>query len=737
MRLLLEKGIEVEVLQSAQKEFRGMGRVRVDGVDLRDGSRPIGVHLDTPEGFLYTRLQVDKVIRTRHSTHIMMTANGVPWERGEYLDDYGQPLVWLDRGAESVEDELQMVLHPLSVKLAGRTWRGFSQHFEFRSRTRKIHRLLTHATWEIGGRITGNTVLSQGQCNMPVYRGTKGTLFTTACLRTLAGYGNPQGYSFQFATRAGLVQGFDFQYHPQHGALLQFWPDFHGISSLIESPRGEDVLHVLDEYRFELARRAVTPPKWLLFARGALAEHEARDLWWQALQHVYGRIRKTFTVAPAVVRPCLTTAYETCLGQRSHRLAGGGWTTSVGGGASRGKANRLQIKIGGVAVDHEEMLYAMADKLLPRLAQQGVRQFLPIVISQSDVTEFGMRRKIDAGIQGDLHCASVCATHRFFPSDFWGGIRAWRYLADKSHALGMEIGHWFAPHFSPRSPLYRQHPEYRMIDAHGQPAGGGYGFETLVVADWNTGIRDQVISDLRRWQQEGGIDFLFVDSYSNMGMLQMNYSARMRSNYAAFARLLSDLQKAGIRSFCFESISALGTGHFGVADLRGERLKQDRAVAGQNDFGWWVGEEDMAFDCWMNVVPRHRGMSELKRILFRMMANRGYVNYQSLYDQTHVLPDWWGQLNHLYNQALPYMMGQRRLLPGDAGVRWENPEGDLFWIFKPWQLAGEPLRKIRRLDGIAEYDWSGSHMPAWKVFRTLSRSALPDSHAKLDNGHPE
>jgi hypothetical protein len=58
-------------------------------------------------------------------------------------------------------------------------------------------------------------------------------------------------------------------------------------------------------------------------------------------------------------------------------------------------------------------------------------------------------------------------------------MKAWRHMADKGRALGLEIGAWFAPHFSPRAPIFAEHPEYRMIDAAGQGSGGGYGLDKI------------------------------------------------------------------------------------------------------------------------------------------------------------------------------------------------------------------------------------------------------------------
>jgi hypothetical protein len=413
------------------------------------------------------------------------------------LDDYGQSIHWLPQREEKIEDRLSIELQPAQLILEGTEWTGFSYAFHFQSSRRRIHRLLTQATWEIGGSITGNTVLSQGQCNRPVYRGTQDSLFTTACLRTLDGYGSPQGNSFQLGPRAGLMQGFDFQYAKQ-GVLLQYWPDFQSISSLVESPPGSDVLHLIDEYRFEMSGQAKTTPKHVLFASGELEEHEARGLWLACKEHVYGGIRERYDMTPTVVVPELNLHYKSTLDTAS---------------------GVLRIGFADVEVPHQEMLYAVADHLLPRLAAQGIRRLFPDPISESDVTVLGNKRKLEDGPHGDLHCASVCATHRFFPSEFWGGIEGWRYLYRKAQSLGIELGHWFAPHFSPRAPIFQEHPEYRMIDALGLPAGGGYGFQTLVVADWNTGVFQSVLDDFKRWKDEAGLDFIFVDSYSNLGLV--------------------------------------------------------------------------------------------------------------------------------------------------------------------------------------------------------------------------
>lgn len=676
-KVTLPPDVELELLESPQGEFLGIGSVSVGGVALRSDARPILVRLDTPDGILYTRLtRVSIDDEPGGAVCVRLRATGTRWGRGEYADDYDQAVVWLSPSAEPVTDELTLLLAPVSLDLGGRTWRGFSYAFRFRgdAQVSAIHRLLVHATWEIGGTIAGNTVLSQGQCNMPAYRGAADALFTTACLRTLDGYGSPQGNSFQLGPRGGLLQGFDFQY-ADAGALLQYWPKFTSISSLLESPPGSDLLHVVDEYRFPLASDVTTTPKHVLFAPGPLAEHEARDLWWDAYEHVYGGIRAAYGVKPSVVLPETGLKYST----RVHE-------------------GRLRMTVGGEEVDSTDVPYAIAERVLPRLAEQGVKRFFPEVMSESDVSVVGMRRKLDAGVHGDLHCASVCATHRFFPSEFWGGIKAWRAMYDKAQQLGIDLGAWFAPHFSPRSPIFASHPEYRMISVTGLPAGGGYGFQTIVVADWNTGIYDWVLADLKRWKEEGGLDHLFVDSLSNMGLLQMNYTAAMQTNFDALGRLFADIQALGIGAFTCECVSPFMASRFGLADLRGDLLEQNRAVAGQNDWGWWLGEEDMAYGIGMMVAARKRTEEEMARSLFRVLANRGAICYENQLDGSHTLFPEWARLNHVYNQALPHMR-TRRMLPGRAGTLWTDGAVQVVWAYRDGELPVDPGATVVRLLG--------------------------------------
>jgi hypothetical protein len=271
-------------------------------------------------------------------------------------------------------------------------------------------------------------------------------------------------------------------------------------------------------------------------------------------------------------------------------------------------------------------------------------------------------------------------------------------MYEKARELGLELGAWFAPHLSPRAPIFQEHPEYRMVSVTGLPAGGGYGFQTITVADWNTGIHDWVLADLKRWKEEGGLDYLFIDSLSNMGLVQANYAAGMRTNWNALGRLIGDIQALGIRSLTCECISPWAASRFGVADLRGDLLEQNRAVAGQNDFAWWRDELDMAHNICLCLQARNRTEEEMQQFLFRAMASRGYIMFEHHYGIEHQLAAWWARLNHVYNQALPHMRS-RRVLPDGQGILWTDGTSQVVWAYRDFEFNLAPGAPAEHLAG--------------------------------------
>lgn len=676
-KLSLGKRVEVELVANGDSVL-GLGKVWADGIQLRDGEFPLRWRIATPEGHIYTRF-VKESIRPEADGGIcvVLRAFAFPFGWNDLHDEYNMPILTPDMPADEVEDKLELILKPVERSLVGKEWVGFSYSLRFASDAREIHSISLFSTWEIGGSITGNTLYHQGQVCMPVYKGSKEKMFTTTCLKQLHRYRDPQGVSYQVGPRGGINQTFDLLCSNQ-GSLFLYWPDFDDIKCLVDSPKGSDLLHIVDEYRFELGKNATISPKEAIFCKGNLPEHERRDLWWDLFTLVNGGIRKKFGVEDTVIRPELYYAFST-----------------------RADGNVAKTRVGDQIVDPQEALYAYADTILPKLAEAGCRRTLPEAITESDVTALGMKRKLDNGNHGDLLCASVCGTQRFFPSDFYGGIKAWRYASDKARSLGIELGHWFAPHFSPRAPIFQEHPEYMLLEKDSLGFGGGYR-AMINTADWRSGIYQWVLDDLRRWREEGGLDYLWVDSWANLSSLSCNYADKMRTNWEPLGRLLGDIQTLGIKSFGFEGISPFGPSRFGTFDPRGDILDVSKGIAGQNDFGWWVGNEDMLYNINMMVQPRMREPQELLDIQFKALASRGFIFYQAQIFQGSAdaasLSAESAANNRAYDEVCQRMQ-TRRMLPDDLGVRWEDGDTQIVFACKPLQLTAQAGAAIRSVKG--------------------------------------
>lgn len=270
-------------------------------------------------------------------------------------------------------------------------------------------------------------------------------------------------------------------------------------------------------------------------------------------------------------------------------------------------------------------------------------------------------------------------------------------MARRARQLDIEIGCWFSPHFSPRSTIFKEHPEWLLRAADGRHWGGGYG-DAIVTADWTTGVYDWVLGDLRRWTEEGGLDYIFMDSWANMGLLQMNYADHLQTNWQALGRLLADIQKLGVKAYSFEGVSALGVSRFGCCDMRGDMLAASQGVVGQNDFGWFAGDLDMAYNLNLDVGFRKRTAVEKKRFLFTALANRGGFIMSSLTEAAYTLPSWAVRLFNVYEQVLPGMR-HRRLLPQGRGVLWNCDEGQVLWAYKEFSHVLDANSAVSEVTG--------------------------------------
>ncbi len=664
--LSLPNGVTLELL--LEGEFLlGLGEITAAGLPVRSGQVPLRPVIQTGHGVAYRRFRLEHIHENGDTVVLVTTALGEPQLFGEWRDEYDFPMAWPQIQPDQFEDRLEWLLRPERLTLEGVEYTGFSYALRYVSSQRQIHQVTIEATWELGGHAEGNTLLYQGQINPPVHRCTRESRFSTECLRRLDLAGDPFGYSFQFGSRYSPVQCFDFQYN-ELGCLYGFWPEFVSVKSLIQKNAGEEVVFVLDQYQFAESGEVTLPRKCIMFApgpEGGLPEHEARDRWQRCLDHAQGIVRAAYGIPKTPVKPEVGAPYRAGLDQNG----------------------RLLMHVGGQACRPEKVLYAWGD-LLPELAEQGVRRLFPEVMAESDITENGYTYKILTGIHGDLMTSSVCNVWRYRCADFWGGWKAWEYFYEKGKEVDLEIGHWCGMHLSCNAPIFQEHPEFVCRHVNTRPHGGGYAFNLCWGLNWNVAWA-WMLEQWAEWKRHG-LDYIFFDSMGNWGLLGADYQRGGEPNAPGIGKFIGGLAELGIRAFSVEGIGPFGVGRFGLADNKREDVLAPGSVAGQNDWSWWVGNEDLAIDCLPMLHPHpERTPEELRVQFFRCIANRALPS-------AYPVPDWLRDLWHTFNLVSPLMVN-RRLLPGGRGVHWSGGEADLLFAY---QALEWPLPRTARVDRI-------------------------------------
>ncbi len=664
--ITLQNGVTIELLLDDSR-LRGLGEIRIEGVPVRAGTIPLTPVVETAEGVDYREYLLKEVREEGDAVVLVTAAVGTQELFGEWRDEYDFQMAWPKIQPERCEDRLEWILRPESLQLDGVAYNGFSYALRYFSEERQVHLITMQATWELGGSAPGNTLLYQGQVNPPVHECTPGSRFSTECLRQLSMAGDPFGYSFQFSSRYSPVQCFDFQYG-EEGCLLGYWPEFVSVHSLIQKNPDEEIVFVLDKYWFPQAKETTLPRKCILRTLPPperVQKHWAHDCWQRALDHAQGIARAAYSIPKTYVVPEVGTPYEPSLDA----------------------AGKLLMHINGQDYPPDRVLYVWGD-MLKDLAAQGVRRIFPEVMAESDITEAGYRYKLQSGIHGDMKVSSTCQVWRYRCAEFWGGWDAWEYFYEKGKEAGLEIGHWCGLHLSCNAPIFEEHPEFICRHVNTRPHAGGYAFNLCFGLNWNQ-AGEWMLEQWAEWK-EHGLDYIFFDSMGNIGLLGTDFSHDMEPNAPGIAQFIGELAKLGVKAFTVEGIGPFGAGRFGLSDNKAEDKPASEAVAGQNDWSWWIGNEDMLVDC-LPMLHAHpeRTDEELQQQFFRVIANRGLAS-------VYPIADWVRSLWHTYNALSPLMV-RRSLLPQGRGVHWTGGEAEVLFAYQAFDHplpAGARVEKI-------------------------------------------
>ncbi len=689
MPLRISQDVEIGLVLEGGK-ILGIGAVEIGGIPMRSAAVPIRPDFSTPDALHYQDFILERIVKEGGRTVLKTRAVGRQEVFGEIMDEYSYNLAFptLRKGAE---DLLDWIIEPQELELDGQRYAGFSLGYKFSGGKNKIHRLVTVSTWEIGGRAEGNSIYHQAYSCQPVFRCTRKNHFSTSCLKRLDLWNSWMGNSYQMLPRWGCIQPFDFQASDK-GVFLGYWKDRHSVKSLVQKNPGEDVIFVLDEYDFPITGSIITPRKNFLFSanpdpKTPRPRHEVIDMWTRACDMTAEIIRGYFGIKHCQPLPTGGPVYAGRNSIPREELKGGrkkDWLWSYDS-----KKGEFYFHLDGEKIPRRDFLYWVADKKLPQLHKRGVRRVMFEPIHESDFTEDAFAFHAETGWHGDLTVCSICGSRRYVPAQCYDGWRGWNYLASKARKLGMSLGHWVGLHLTPRAPILREHPEYIIQHVNTLAHSGGYSHLSICSINWCSGAKKWFLDDMKRWHDEGDLEWIFFDSWPNLGCTAINYCGKMEPMQWEMGKVLAELQKIGYNWFSFEGTSPFGVHQYGLWDpLTAYKKHVSGGILGQNDFATWIGHEYMGYNQMLGPnINKERNKSTIPEMSFRYMANRSL---------TLVMPDLSGhnpipEENQWTYARIQPIMQKRFILPDDSGVRWESKDGrQALFAYKTLTL---PLRK--------------------------------------------
>jgi len=240
-RLSFENGVSVEILRQGGT-FKGLGQVKLRRRKLRSAELPIMPLIRTPDGYEVSRLHMEDMRKGKQSLTLTLTPYLKRCGRMEWVCTDGQDR-WNVGPWEQDEERdrggmVQLRLQAVERTLGETQFVGFSYSYKFRSRKYRIYRVHDRATWELGGRATGNSFWMAGPFN-PLQKSfqNKSDGFTTSWCH----FGKSDVQLQQFLPFFSVLQGFTFQFNANNLLVTAFESPFP-CRSLFQKSSGESYL---------------------------------------------------------------------------------------------------------------------------------------------------------------------------------------------------------------------------------------------------------------------------------------------------------------------------------------------------------------------------------------------------------------------------------------------------------------------------------------------------------------
>jgi len=288
------------------------------------------------------------------------------------------------------------------------------------------------------------------------------------------------------------------------------------------------------------------------------------------------------------------------------------------------------------------------------------------------------------GIEGN-----ICGPYAFRYSEKFGGAAVMKRLADRAHELGLALFQWFGFQFAKYAPVWKEHPDWLLREANGDPWDGAY--QILWCGRMRSGFGAQMLEQIKKVRDQVGLDGIFWDSYHNLGLTCVDWQAPDKAPQAdAIWRMQTELQRYGYRQRC-EATTVFGVSNVQIYGFSTDKFRRRLwADTVRNDDAFVLFDTSPAF-YWES-----EGMKLTAEDYFWLLAHRAvpgmdavpwgppdFPSYRKQCLPGGPLAEEFGRSNRLYGAALPHMH-RLRVTEGGKYTLWLDGKDrpSVIWAFR-------------------------------------------------------
>lgn len=658
MRLDLGSGFAIDLPRADDGACPGIGAVTWQGIPLRDPRLPWTVAFESEAGLAFALSHLLAVERDGSATVLVFAADGRWMPRAQEADAMGDARVRTRRLA-SARATVRWSFRPLAEQVAGQEWAGLAMRIGVSSPGHPLHWLIEDATWELGGRATGCTLIQQDVSTIGLEQPVSAdSAFSTIEKFVTDGWGG--AYPMDMLPRCAGSAPCDFQ--ARDDLALCIYSERPGLSrARIEKFADEDVIHHTERPFFRLTEEAIAPERTLLVHRAprTLDRRARRELWLDCFTHVRARIHAAHGFRLETPRPMVHAhLWDADLQARGPR-----WTEALAAA-------------------------------LPLYRRLGYR----------DVFTHGVWESITSDPARSSADGNICAPYRFRFAEAFGGDAGMAALGAAARAAGVGMFQWYSFHLSKFAPVWREHPDWMLREANGDAYDANYGI--LCAGRLNSDYGRWFEDDIRHSCAAAGSAGIFWDSYQNLGLTAVDWGSPDKAPQAELIWAMQARQQAAGLRHRPEITTIFGVSQvamFGFAADRFRRRLWDDVVAGDQAFALL----DTSPGFFSQDYPFGAGRLDAERY-FWLAAHRCIPGisarpWSSPADPSHGGPqlpgadqaDAFARVNRLYNRCEPHL--HRLRLADDGGhVLWLDAAGvpAALWAFRDGAVACEQARDL-------------------------------------------